>query len=207
MKTRVIISFVFAGLGLIIAAVPQNTTLPYKLTAGQMLEQSNNRVHYYSPEEVADIIIQDDPEFQLIDVRPQDEYEKFSLPKAINIPLTDILADEYRDILNQDVRRNIFYSNGTVDATKAWMIVSQLGWENNYVMEGGLNYWAEVIMNPLPPASVSANEEIAKYQFRKAAGQILSGNTEASTDAVSTTEIAKPPIKRRPQRKRVEGGC
>ncbi len=207
MNTRVILSLAFIGLGLIIAAVPQNTTLPYKLTAHEMLEQANNRVHYYSPEEVADIIIQKDPEFQLIDVRSQDEYEKFSLPNAINVPLTDILSDEYRDILNQDIKRNILYSNGTVDAVKAWMITSQLGWENNYVMEGGLNYWAEVIMNPLPPASVNANEEIAKYQFRKAAGKALSGDAEIDDKPATATEIAKPPIKRRPQRKRVEGGC
>lgn len=207
MKTRVILAMIFIGLGLIIAAVPQNTTLPYKLTAEKMLEQSNNRMQYYSPEEIADIIIQNDPEYQLIDVRSQDEFEKFSLPNAINIPLPDILSDEFRDLLNQDIKRNIFYSNGTIDAMKAWMITSQLGWVNNYVMEGGMNYWAEVIINPLPPASVNANEEISRYQFRKAAGRALSGDTEINMDAETTTGIAKPPIKRRPQRKRVEGGC
>jgi rhodanese-related sulfurtransferase len=156
---------------------------------------------------VADIIIQKDPEFQLIDVRSQDAFEKFSLPNAINVPLPDILSEDYRDIMNQDVKRNILYSNGTIDAMKAWMITSQLGWENNYVMEGGLNYWVEVIMNPLPPASANANEEIAKYQFRKAAGQALSGEAEVNQATTTSTEIAKPPIKRRPQRKRVEGGC
>lgn len=206
MKTRVILSIVFAGLGLIIAAVPQNTTLPYKLTAEQMLEQSNSRVPFYSPEEIANIIVQNDPEFQLIDVRPQDEFEKFSLPGAINIPLTDILSEDYRDFLNQDVKVNILYSNGTLDATKAWMIMSQLGWENNYIMEGGLNYWAEVIMNPLPPASTNPNEEVARYQFRKAAGQALSGDA-AIEEAESSIQVAKPSIKRRPAKKRVQGGC
>lgn len=206
MKTRVILSIVLLGLGLIIAAVPQNTMLPYKLTAEQMLEQSTSRVPYYSPEEVADFIIQKDPEFQLIDVRSQNEFEKFSLPGAINIPLSDILSDEYRDYLNQDVKMNILYSNGTVDATKAWMIMSQLGWMNNYIMEGGLNYWAEVIMNPIPPASTNPNEEIARYQFRKAAGQALSGNA-AIEESESSIPTAKPAIKQRPNRKRVQGGC
>lgn len=207
MKTRVIISIVFAGLGLIIAAVPQNVTLPYKLTARQMLEEAINRVAFYSPEEVAEIIVQKDPEFQFIDVRPQDEYESFSLPRAINIPLTEILSDEYRDYLNQDVKRNILYSNGTLDAVKAWMITRQLGWENNYVMEGGLNYWVEIIMNPFPPANTSPNEEIAKYQFRKASGQSIGGNTNTVTSTSTQTRVAKPPIKRRAKRTRVEGGC
>ncbi|MBN1597575.1 MAG: rhodanese-like domain-containing protein [Bacteroidales bacterium] len=207
MNTRIIISIVFVGLGLIIAAVPQNVTLPYKLTAEEMLVESNNRVQFYSPEEIAEIIIQKNPEFQLIDVRSQDEYEKFSLPNSINIPLTDILADEYRDLLHQDIKRNIFFSNGTVNAMKAWMITRQLGWENNYVMEGGLNYWAEVIMNPIPPASTSPNEEIAKYEFRKAAGEAIHGNTSIKIKASTTIEIARPPIKRKNTKQRVQGGC
>jgi len=189
------------------AAVPQNTTLPYKLTAQQLLREANNRVEYHSPEEVADIIVQKDPEYQLIDVRSQAEFEKFSLPNAINIPLNDILSDEYRDILDQGVKRNIFYSNGTTDALKAWMITRQLGWENNYVMEGGLNYWAEVILNPTLPNNVSANDELIKYQFRKAAGDALNGGASVQQSVETETPAVKPPIKRTPTRKRVQGGC
>lgn len=206
MKTRVIISIVFVGLGLILAAVPQNTTLPYRLTAEQMLEETNNRVMYFTPEEVADIIIQKDPEYQLIDVRSPDEYDKFSLPNSINIPLNDILSEDYRDYLDQDAKRNIFYSNGTVSSVKAWMITRQLGWSNNYVLEGGLNYWAEVIMNPEKPSDISPNEEIARYQFRKGANQVLSGEAVTSNQS-SSTDKPKPPIIRTKKKKRVEGGC
>ena len=75
--------------------------------------------------------------------------------------------------------------------------MTQLGWENNYVMEGGLNYWAEVIMNPIPPAQTSPDEEIARYLFRKAASSALS--TGATTDtSASTAPLAKPPIIKRP---------
>lgn len=206
MKTRVIISIVFVGLGLLIAAVPQNTTLPYKLTANELLVESNSREIYFSPEEIADILVQNDPEYQLIDVRSPEEFSEFALGSAINIPLDDILSEDYIDLLNQDIKRNIFYSNGTTNALKAWMITRQLGWENNYVMEGGLNYWGEVIMNPFPPANVSPNEEIARYQFRKAANQALSASTELNKIDEST-QSPKPPIKKRAKKKRVEGGC
>ena len=47
MKTRIIISIIAAGLGLIIAAVPQNTTHPYKLTAEQLLEEASTKVRYF----------------------------------------------------------------------------------------------------------------------------------------------------------------
>ena len=85
------------------------------------------------------------------------------------------------------------------------MITRQLGYLNNYVLMGGLNYWAETIMNPIPPANTSPDEEIAKYQFRTGAAQALGGaRLEVTSEPV--VKISKPIIKR-PARKRVQGGC
>ena len=137
-ETTQTFSIFIIPMGLIIAAVPQNKTKPYKLTAEELLSEANTRTQYVAPETVADMIIKKDPSFQLIDVRSQDEFEKFSLPGAINIPVTDLLSDQYTDILNQDVKMNIFYSNGTLTANEAWMVTRQLGYKNNFVLEGGL---------------------------------------------------------------------
>lgn len=205
MKTRVILSIAVVFLGLIIAAVPQNTTRKYKLTPEQLLEESNTKMKYFSPDEVAALLVNKDPFIQLIDVRPQSEYDKFHLPGAINIPLTDLLNDEYSGIINQDIKQNIFYSNGTVDANDAWMITRQLGYLNNYVLMGGLNYWAETIMNPIPPAGTSPDEEIAKYQFRLGASQSL-GGAQLHQPAETQVTVDKPIIKR-PAKKKVQGGC
>ncbi len=205
MKTRVIVSIALAGLGLIIAAIPQNTTHPYKLTAKELLEEAGSKVKYFTPDEVAELLVNKDPSIQLIDIRSQDEYDKFHLPGAINIPLSDLLNEEYRDLLDQDIKQNIFYSNSTVGANEAWMITRQLGYLNNYVLMGGLNYWAETIMNPIPPANTSPDEEIAKYQFRMGAGQAL-GGAQVDETSESAVTIDKPIIKR-PAKKRVQGGC
>jgi rhodanese-related sulfurtransferase len=208
MKTRIILAIVFISLGLILAAIPQNTTHQYKLTPEQMLEAANNMEMYFTSDDLADLMIKKDPSIQLIDVRPVDQFEKFSLPNAINIPLTDLLSEQYRDVLDQGVKYNIFYSNGTSDAVKAWMITRQLGWENNFVLQGGLNYWAETIMNPQQPASTSANDEIAKYEFRKGAQQLLSGNAEISAGVTqSSTPANIPPVKKQVGKKKVQGGC
>ena len=206
MKTRVILSIVFVSLGLILAATPKNTTQKYKLDPKQMLDVSNNMDMYFSPDQVADLLIKKDPSIQLIDVRTPDQFEKFALPNAINIPLTEILSDKYRDVLDQGIKYNIFYSNGNTDALKAWMITKQLGWQNNFVLQGGLNYWAETIMNPQKPATTNPNDEIAKYEFRKGAQKALSGDTEVKTDA-NAAPAAMPVIKKKAGKKRVQGGC
>jgi rhodanese-related sulfurtransferase len=205
MNSRTIFSLVFIGLGLIIAAIPQNTTHPYKISAEDLLIEANSRTQYFSPEELADLLINKDPSIQLIDVRDPEEFEKYSLPNAFNIPLSSLLTDEWVDFIDQDVKMNIFYSNGSLKANEAWLITRQLGYENNYVLEGGLNYWAEAILNPEAPASTSPNEEFAKYDFRKGASMALGGGALTSTS--SSSSAPKPKITPRAKKKRAAGGC
>jgi sulfur-carrier protein adenylyltransferase/sulfurtransferase len=207
MNPRTILAAAIIPLGLIIAAVPQNTTKPYKLTADQLLEEVNSRTQYVVSETVADMIIAKDPSVRLIDVRAQDEFEKYSLPGAINIPLTDILSDEWTEILDQDIKMNIFYSNGSLHANEAWLITRQLGYENNYVLEGGLNYWFDNILNPQAPKSTSPNEEFARYDFRKSASMALGGGGIAPLEGSAVSSPALPAIVPKVAKKKVAGGC
>ena len=207
MKPRIILAAAVIPLGLIIAAVPQNTTKPYKLTAAQLLEEVNSRSQFVAPDMVAEMLVAGDPSIRLIDVRAQDDYEKYSLPGAINIPLTDMLSDEWTVILNQDIKLNVFYSNGTIQANEAWMITRQLGYKNNYVLEGGLNYWFENILKPQAPPSTSPNEEFARYDFRKSASMALGGGGVSPADQSSAPPPALPAIRPTTAKKRVAGGC
>jgi rhodanese-related sulfurtransferase len=207
MNARLILATAVIPLGLIIAAVPENTTKPYKLTAEQLLEEVKSGTQFMQPDEIADMIIAKDPTLQLIDVRAVDEFEKFSLPGAINIPLVDILSTQWEAVINQDVKLNVFYSNSSTDANQAWMITRQLGYQNNYVLQGGVNYWAETIMNPEVPPTTSPNEEFAKYDLRKGAGMALGGAAETVQPTATATGGVKPPIQKKQTKKKVAGGC
>lgn len=208
MKPLIILAAFIIPLGLIIAAVPQNTTRPYKLTAAELLAEVNTRTQLVSAESVADMIVKKDPTLQLIDVRSKDEFEKFHLEGAINIPASDLLSEQHSEILNQEVKMNVLYSNSTVVANEAWMITRQLGYLNNYVLEGGLNYWFDAIMNPQLPPSTSSDEEFAKYDFRKAASTALGGgNLEAQPATVNTQTVAPKPVIKIPKKKKAAGGC
>lgn len=207
MKPRILLAIFAVPLALIIAAVPENTTHAFKLTPSQLLEEANSGVQYYSPDEIADMIIKEDPSLQLIDVRNADEFEKFSLPGAMNIPLTDILSEDWQAYLDQDVKINIFYSNGSLKSDKAWMITRQLGYENNYVLMGGLNYWVETIINPTSPNATSPDEEFARYDFRKGAGSALGGSAGVMNESTTSSKPPLPVITSKPKKKRVQGGC
>jgi rhodanese-related sulfurtransferase len=207
MKARNLLALFIIPMGLIIAAVPSNTTKPYKLTAGELLAEVNTRSQYVTPETVADMLVNKDPSLRLIDVRSSDEFEKFSLPGAVNIPVADLLSDKYAGILDQDVKMNVFYSNGTIAANEAWMITRQLGYSNNFVLEGGLNYWFDSIMNPQKPENTSPDEEFAKYDFRKSAGMALGGGAPVQAVAGSSAVSSKPAVKPAAKKKKAAGGC
>lgn len=207
MKPRYLLALFIVPLGFIIAAVPQNTTLPYKLTAVELLKEATGKAQFVNADEIADLIIKKDPALQLIDVRTPDEFDKFSLPGAVNIPLVDLLSPEYSDLINQDVKMNVFYSNGTIQSSQAWMITRQLGYKNNYILQGGLNVWAETIMNPGHPASTSSDDEIARYDFRKGASMALGGGALESVQPSSDVKAPIKPIIKKDLKKKVKGGC
>jgi sulfur-carrier protein adenylyltransferase/sulfurtransferase len=207
MKPRVWLALFIIPMGLIIAAVPQNKTKPYKLTADALLAEVNTRSQYVTPEVVADMLVNKDPTLRLIDVRSQDEFEKFSLPGSINVPVADLLSEQYADILNQDVKMNVFFSNGTLAANEAWMVTRQLGYTNNFVLEGGLNYWFDSILNPQKPASTSPDEEFAKYDFQKSAGMALGGGAPVQAAQDNGSPSSKPAIKPAAKKKKAAGGC
>lgn len=207
MNPRIILATFLIPMGLIIAMVPPDKTRQFKLTADELLLEVNTRTQYIAPELVADMIIQKDPSIQLIDVRSQAEFEKYSLTGAINIPLSDLLSEEYADVLNQDIKMNILYSNGTLAANEAWMITRQLGYNNNFVLEGGLNYWFEAILNPQKPGSTSSDEEFARYDFRVSASQALGGGGVVQAAQQQPVAGTKPAIKPAAKKKKAAGGC
>jgi rhodanese-related sulfurtransferase len=205
-KPRILLTSVILILGLVIAMVPENTTQPFRLSAPQLLAEIQSGSEMVSPDVLADWLVNNDPSIQLIDVRTPEEYENFHLDNALNIPLADILSPEWTDYLDQGVKMNILYSNGTTSAHEAWMILRQLGYENNYVLQGGLNYWTETILNPTAPKSTSPDDEFAKYDFRKAASMKFGGGNIQSA-APKKSAKPKPPIKRKSKKKAPEGGC
>ncbi len=208
LSPRLFLSAVILSLGLIIAAVPRDTTTPFKLSAEQILVELKSGTQFIEPDLIAQLIIEKDPSFRLIDVRSQDEFDKYSLPGAMNIPLDNLLSPEFEGILNQGLITNVIYANGSTRGNEAWMLLRQLGYKNNYVLRGGLNYWFETIMNPEAPPATSPDDELAKYDFRKAASQALGGGTlTVSQESPAAPPASLPRPKPQGKKQAVKGGC
>ena len=160
--------------------------------------------HILTTDELAHRMIEKDPSLLLIDVRSSDEYNEWSLPGAINIPLDSILTETSFALLDQDAQDIVFYSTGTVYASQAWSLCKREGIKNIYILRGGLNTWVETILKPVAPGNVASQDELNLYQFRLAAAQFFSGRSVSAQPAASGSAPAAAPAKKK---KSVQGGC
>jgi len=199
-------------LGAILLVLPHRDNKK-ELSPEDLLLAIATQDRFYSPEDIAKLIISGDPSIQLVDVRSSEEFTAFSLPNAINIPLANLLdKDEngeyvWETFLNQDVKTNIIYSNGTVYANQAWMLTKRLNFKNNYVMEGGLNAFFENIMLAKKPLVSAPQKEIDLFNFRKAAAMYFGGGGSVSTVSSDSKPIEGTPVKTKKKEAKSGGGC
>ncbi len=157
---------------------------------------------YVSTDQVAKMIIAKDPTLELVDVRDAASYGKFSLPNAVNVPLNDILKPENQDYFGLPGVKVVFYSNDDIRADQAWVITKRMGYNETYVLKGGLNCWFETIINPKEPSPDAPYAEFKKYHFRKGAQMFFTGAKVESTS--KKTEVK---VKRRKKAAVAAGGC
>lgn len=166
-------------------------------TPEALLAELSEQRRFASADQLADWIIQQDPSLMLVDVRPHEEYDAFSLPGAINVPVASLLSPDERAQLNCDKYFIVFYANGTVLSEKAWMLLRRTGCTNALVLKGGLNEWTATITNPQEPPATAGAEEWDLYNFRKAASLYFAGGAK-SLEAEPYFEPVKEAVKAAP---------
>jgi len=202
----IIIALLLIG-GIISIFLPDAKAFKHVIGAKQLLHELNKEGRYITTDEVAKMIMENDPSLLLIDVRTPEEYKKFSIDGAINIPFDKILEDSNVDYFNQDVYTTVLYSNGSSLADEAWLILKSYDFQGNKVMKGGLNEWYQTIINPQKPADEVLTAELEKqYLFRKGAQIYFTGaNPVGNAPAAKPKAPSKPVVKRK--KKEVSGGC
>jgi rhodanese-related sulfurtransferase len=199
-------------LGLILLFLPHRDNKK-ELSPEDLLLAIATQDRFYSPEDAARLIISGDPSIQFIDVRSAEEFAAYSLPKSINIPLAKLLEKDekgayvWEAYLNQDVKKNILYSNGTVYANQAWMLTKRMNFKNNYVLEGGLNSFFDNILKPKAPLASAPQDEINLYNFRKAASMYFGGGGNIPTSVSDSKSVEGTPVKTKKKGAKSSGGC
>lgn len=158
---------------------------------------------FVTTDQVAQRIIEGDPTLELIDIRPAEDFDAFSLTNAISIPIDSLLSPNYQDYLGIEDMEVVFYGNDDIKADQAWVIAKRMGYKSIYVMEGGLNCWIKTIIRPLEPEESAPLEDFDLYQFRRGASAYFTG-VKVETPGTTKSGIK---VVRRKKSAAVAGGC
>ncbi len=202
MKSRIKISILLVGTGLILAFLPFNAARSFQLKPSELLEAAENENQSFSVDEVARFANNKDTTVQLIDVRTTKEFMESTIPGSINIPFEDLLNPDWEGYLNQKEVRNIFYSNDNQLATLAWTVTTGLGYTNNYVMEGGLNEWYLTVMLSKFEGDKITPRENALFENRYKARRMLT-EMNSLPDSLKRQYLEA----KRLEESQLDGGC
>jgi sulfur-carrier protein adenylyltransferase/sulfurtransferase len=193
-KKYVFLAGLLILLGIGLAVLPSRQH-PKETDPAQLLSEIKDQTRFLSTDEIARKIIEKDPSYMYVDVREPAEFNSFSLPSAVNVPLSQLLDLANLVLLNQKVKSVVFFSNGNITAEKAWLLCRRMGFNHLYVMQGGLNYWTETIMNPPVPLASAPSQDFDTYEFRKGASLYFGGGsagTSSDTKAPQQKVVVKP---------------
>ena len=192
-------SYTMPGMLLIIATFAflflpeQRKSNAHEIAPDQLLTMLQDDNRYVNAEETAYKIINQDKDFILIDVRDPEEFDKFSLPGAINVTKEELLGRRYRDFFrnNPQNSKRVFYGFGESSAELAWVVATRAGFKNVYVLKGGLNGMFDTLFNgnEKPEDPLSLDQEFAVRFMTKARQMFLEG------EAIPTEPAAQVPIR------------
>lgn len=122
---------------IIVGIAIHHTTLPYKLTTQQTLEELTNKDNFVDP--TALTLIKQGEKTVFIDLRNPLDYNFKHYNEAINIPAEKILHNDYVEQLEEIVENGntiILYADIPQRAAGPWMLLKQIGIETVKMYSG-----------------------------------------------------------------------
>ena len=144
-------------------------------------------------------IMQEEKGLILVDVRTPDDYRRFSLPGAVNIPMEEVTDRAYRRFFRENREQLVFYGFGDSAAELAWTAARRAGYENIYVLDGGLNKLFDWLFNSSekPKDKLDMMEEFENRFVKQAReffleGKALKEEPRRPVPVIQTIELETP---------------
>jgi len=118
-------------------AVPQDVN--------RLLERISSGKGHMAPEELAALLLEGTSALVVVDVRPQEEYQRFHIRGAVNVQLPELPAFIQR---NREREMVVLYSNGMVQPARARDALFREGYLNVVVLTDGLTGFLDRCLKP-----------------------------------------------------------
>lgn len=194
-------------LAMVILFLPAQDSKKYRFDPQSIARSIEESEDHIDPGTISQWIIEGRRDFMLIDIRVPEAFEQGHIKGAENIPLSQLLQRGTLDELPGD-KLMVIYSNGSSHAAQAWLVMKTAGFDS-YMLEGGFNYWNQVIMNPKAPVDEASDDEILRYKTQLAVKGYFGGETTAVSNQVASVDKPKTKkIIRKPRKKKKKlKGC
>lgn len=174
MGTRQKFSAALIGIGIILAVLPYNGHSSLTGRTNEVALEVFNENAFLSVDKVAQMIVNEDSSLRLIDLRPAEQFNAFSLPGAVNLPYEKFISADPSEILGPGNIKNVIYSNGDTQSSYALVIAKGMKHQNVFVMKGGMNEWFSTIMNSRFTGGRISPAENAIFETRTRASRLFS---------------------------------
>jgi rhodanese-related sulfurtransferase len=201
MNARHILIIVLLALGGLLAVMPRPGKYALHGRPDRLWRTLNADSTGFTPDQVARFVVTEDSTVQLIDLRPASEYRICNIPGSVNLPYSEWLLKDPEPYFS-GTGKVILYSNGDRDAGYALALARGMGFENSYVMKGGLNEWFRTVMNSEFSGERISARENALFETRFKARRMFT-EVNSMPDSLKTAFIAS----RRFDPKKLDGGC
>lgn len=202
MTTRVQLSVALILIGFMLVLLPLRETRSLAGSPDVVLYQALNSDAVFQVDQIARMLVSDDSTLRIIDIRPEQEYRKFSIPGAINVPYTDMAGIDPATYLAKGNIKNVFYSNGSLNAGYALILARGFGYDNSAIMAGGMNEWIRTVMNTRFGGGTITARENAIFETRTKAIALFT-EFNSMPDSLKTEYLAS----KRFDPKKLDGGC
>lgn len=201
MNTRIKISVLLVGLGVLLAFIPEGEGKSFRLKPDELAEKAALE-NLFTADEVARFVNTEDSTIQLVDVRSAAEFRTCNIPGSVNIPIENLVESGWESMLNDKNVRTVFYSNDDLLASMAQTIACGMGSNHVFVMKGGMNEWFKTVMlSEYSGKTISAREN-ALFENRFKARTVFK-QINSLPDSLKTKYFDA----KRLQKKKLDGGC
>jgi hypothetical protein len=161
-KTRFAMAAIPIAVILFTAFTPTTKEVIYSQVENKLTDSTYN----YSTMGIDNLIselLNSNNQYNLIDLRSAEEFNKSHIPLALNIPMEEIENYEWQDYFKQKFKTNIFYSDDIEEAKKAYLLSEYIGESKKVILAEPLSGYFNLLVRD---SEHSSKKEITVNEWR-----------------------------------------
>lgn len=163
-----------------------NVTAKVNIKELAMLTDSD--ISSVNVDDLASWIIAGKMDYRLVDLRPENEYQDYTIPSAESVPVDELL--------NSDLKKNekiILFGDNDKISSQAWFILKASHYNGVYILQNGMDAWKNQIVFPECTCGDNPSVEQQQLHAKKAEISKFFGGQMSNASSAGEKQIKEMP--------------